>query len=284
MLDQLKNTILACFPDLADATFTLLTTGWDSVAVDVDDRLIFKFPRDPEAVEVLRREATMLTVIRPRVTIKVPDLEFFEKPVAFSKHTKLKGEPITKAQYELLGKAAKMSLAADITRFYAQLHAIEPNLLRTAGALPIDQWPSPDIILAGIQPYLPKNLILKAQQTLKAWTQLPPDLSIYGFFDGHGWNMAFDYSAQQLIGIYDFGDAGFGELHEEFIYTSFISKELTTAVIGYYEQITGRPIDRNRVHILTGVLLLTELADMADDAEHGAMCLENALTWLTDDS
>ncbi|QMW02358.1 phosphotransferase family protein [Spirosoma foliorum] len=284
MLDQLKNTILACFPDLADATFTLLTTGWDSVAVDIDDRLVFKFPRDPEAIEALRREATMLTVIRPSVTIQVPDLEFFEKPVTFSKHTKLKGEPVTRPQYELLGKVAKESLAKDIARFYGELHAIEPDLLRTAGALPIDQWPSPDIILAGIQPLLPKNLLPKAQQTLKTWAQLPPDLPIYGFFDGHGRNMAFDYSTQQLTGIYDFGDAGFGELHEEFIYTSFISKELTADVISHYEQLTGRTIDHNRVHTLTGVLLLTELADMVDDPEHGATCLENALTWLTENS
>lgn len=43
--DSLCETILAGFPELAGATFSLATAGWHSIAVDVDDRLIFKFPR-----------------------------------------------------------------------------------------------------------------------------------------------------------------------------------------------------------------------------------------------
>ena len=44
---------------------------------------------------------------------------------------------------------------------------------------------------------------------------MPPDPlgTVYGFFDGHGWNMAFDHARGRLNGIFDFGDSGFGPLH-----------------------------------------------------------------------
>lgn len=40
--DTLRAAIIRSFPELADAQFTPIVS-WDSVAVDVDDRLIFKF-------------------------------------------------------------------------------------------------------------------------------------------------------------------------------------------------------------------------------------------------
>lgn len=284
MLEPLKTIIVAHFPELADASFTLLTAGWDSVAVDVNDQIIFKFPRDEEGVDALRREAAMLAVVRPRVTLPVPDLLFFDNPRPFSRHTKLIGDHLVTAQYEQLPEVARQRLADDVARFYAELHAIEPGLLQAAGALPMDQWPDPDAILADIQPYLSPAQLVKAQKILDTWAQLTDDPygTTFGFFDGHGWNMAFDHERQQLAGMYDFGDAGFGELHEEFIYTSFISPELTDRVIMQYEGLTGRPIDRERVAILTGVLLLVELADMGDDADQAAYVLQNAQSWLAD--
>lgn len=285
MLHHFKSIIVAHFPELSDASFTLLTQGWDSFAVDVDDRFIFKFPRDEQGGEDLRREAAMLAVVRPRLTLPVPDLQFFDTPQPFSKHTKLNGEHLLTAQYEELSSHAKQTLADDVALFYAQLHAMEPALLQATGAMLTNTWSTPDVIIDGIRPHLSETLFDKAQRTLDQWVRLTDDPYgiTFGFFDGHGWNMAFDYDTQRLMGMYDFGDAGFGELHEEFIYTSFISVDLTSRVIGAYEQITGRTIERNRVYILTGILLLVELAEMGEDSDLSTLVLQNALNWLNAD-
>lgn len=282
MLHHFKSIIVDHFPELSDASFTLLTQGWDSLAVDVDDRFMFKFPRDEQGGEDLRREAAILAVVRPRLTLPVPDLQFFETPRPFSRHTKLTGEHLLTAQYEGLSSNAKQTLAEDVALFYAQLHTIEPALLQATGAGALNSWPTPDVIIEGIRPHLPEALLNKAQRTLDQWAQLTDDPYgiTFGFFDAHGWNMAFDHGTQRLMGIYDFGDAGFRELHEEFIYTSFISVDLTSRVIGAYEKITGRTIERNRVYVLTGILLLVELAEMGEDADLSTLVLQNALTWL----
>ena len=109
-----------------------------------------------------------------------------------------------------------------------------------------------------------------AASTIDAYEALGPDPhgETYGFFDGHGWNMAFDHQRGRLNGIYDFADSGFGPLHQEFIYSNLVSPDLTERIITAYERETGRRIDRRRVSILSGMHRLTELAELADDPEH----------------
>jgi hypothetical protein len=117
-----------------------------------------------------------------------------------------------------------------------------------------------------------------AERTVAAWQDLPPDPdgTVYGFFDGHGWNMAFDHHRQQLNGIYDFAGSGFGDLHQEFIYTSFIAPDLTARIITAYEALTGRALDRQRIALLTGV---HRLAELADDPVHLPAMIRHVADW-----
>jgi hypothetical protein len=93
--------------------------------------------------------------------------------------------------------------------------------------------------------------------------------------------MAFDHTNQKLNGIYDFADASFGQLHEEFIYSSFISFQLTSSLMTCYQKLTGRFLDQERVLILSGVLRLVELAQSGSDARHGETVRQNAIEWLS---
>jgi hypothetical protein len=136
-------------------------------------------------------------------------------------------------------------------------------------------------ILRQISPVLPKHLTHFAERTIHAFQNLEPDPygQTYGFFDGHGWNMAFDHTHQKLNGIYDFADSGFGPLHQEFIYSNLISANLTERIIDEYEHITGCVLNRERISLLTGVHRLSELAELADDPEHVPMMLKFIEQW-----
>jgi hypothetical protein len=116
---------------------------------------------------------------------------------------------------------------------------------------------------------------------MRQWAAPGPDPygERYGFFDGHGWNMAFDHQRQRLNGVYDFGDSGIGALHREFIYSSLISPELTERIIGAYELQTGRLIDRKRVAVLTGTHRLWELAGEAHLPENVPSLLRSLELW-----
>lgn len=283
-LTSLKATLLTHFPDLAEARFTLHTIGWHSIAVDVDDRLIFKFPRHDEAERALRTEASLLRVIRPAVTMPVPDLVLYDGPPPFSRHAKLPGEHLVGDDYARLSHAAKQTLADDLALFYAQLHALDRTTMSAAGAAPVHPWPSPERILAQAWPVLPMSLRAVARKTVDAWRDLPPDPlgDTYGFFDGHGWNMAFDHARGTLAGIYDFADSGFGDVHREFVYSNFIAPDLTERIVGAYEVLTARALDRERIDILTGAFRFAELGGAAqDEPAHLPLALKNVENWAS---
>jgi Ser/Thr protein kinase RdoA (MazF antagonist) len=120
-----------------------------------------------------------------------------------------------------------------------------------------------------------------AVRTVDDFDALPPDPhgTTYGFFDGHGWNMAFDHAQGRLNGVYDFADSGLGPLHQDFIYSNFISPDLTGRIVTAYEALTGRRLDRRRITVLTGFHRLSELAALADRPEHLPDMIRHVAEW-----
>jgi aminoglycoside phosphotransferase (APT) family kinase protein len=262
-----RRAIIARYPELAGVAFTALDVGWDSLAIDVDDRLIFKFPKHGEAETRLRREVRFLEVIRPNVSMPVPDIKLHEGPPVFSAHAKLKGAYLLADGYARLTEAQRQVTAEKLARFYADLHAISVSRMEEAGALPLPTWLRKEEVLEKALPHLAPQFHSWGRETLDEWAALPADPhgTVFGFYDGHGWNMAFDHGRGTLNGVYDFADAGLGPLQQDFIYSSFIDEDLTLRIIACYERITGKSIDRRRVDILTGTYRLHELAGIAHD-------------------
>jgi aminoglycoside phosphotransferase (APT) family kinase protein len=280
-LDALRAVIIERFPEHAGGQFSLLAEGWDSVAVDVDDQLIFKFPRHPRGEAALRREVAILAVVGGAVSMPVPSLTLFEMPQTFSRHAKIPGDHLVTAQYNDLPELSRQQLGEAMGRFYAELHAIDPARALAAGAEPVETWLRAEAILRLVWPVLPEPLRAFAQATTERWAALPADPhgQTYGFFDGHGWNMAFNHTERRLNGVYDFADSGIGPLHQEFIYSSLISADLTERIIATYESHTGRAIDRERVDLLTATHRLWELAVQAHLPDHIAGLLAALWAW-----
>ncbi|WP_426229469.1 phosphotransferase family protein [Pararhizobium sp. DWP3-4] len=279
--DHFRSIITTIFPELAPSRFELATAGWDSVAVDVDDRLIFKFPRHAVAEKALQREAQLLTVIRPQISMPVPNLRIISGPPLFSVHEKLKGVHLLTADYDRLPEAARQRLGEMLGRFYAELHGLDEAKMLAAGAGPVAPWQPVAAMRERALPMLTADTRQKAEAAIDAFEQLPPDPygTTYGFFDGHGWNMAFDHANQRLTGMYDFANSGFAPVHQEFIYARFVSADLTERIIASYETRTGRAIDRQRVDILTAAHRLSELAELTDNPEHVDIMIDSVENW-----
>jgi hypothetical protein len=277
----MRAAIVAAFPEHANSRLTLLAFGWDCLAVDADDRLIFKFPRHAAAERSLLREARLLAIVRPAVTMPVPDLTLVPGPPLFSRHVKLKGEHLLAGQYDALPGPARQRMAAELALFYAELHRLPAEPMEAAGAGPVKPWLPPAEILRRAWPLLPEELRAYADRTVAGWQDLgdDPHGTIYGFFDGHGLNMAFDHAAQRLNGMYDFGDSGFASMHQEFIYSNWTAPDLTARIVAGYEALTGRQLDRARIELLSGVIRLSELAEVADDTDQVAGKVRTVADW-----
>lgn len=283
-IDRFRSAIVRSFPALAGAAFRFLPEGWHSVAVEADGRFVFKFPKDEKARRALLREAALLEAIRPRVRLPVPAMRIHRGPPIFSSHEKLEGEQLLAAEYRTLPEEARDRLARDLARFYAELHRLDIGLMKAAGAEPIGAWETPEDVRRKAVPALPEELREAARRTVRAYERLPPDPrgTIYGFFDGHGWNMAFDHARGVLNGVYDFADSGLGPLHQEFVYSSFIARDLTERIVAAYERMSGLTLDRRRIAVLTGFHRLSELASLADDPRHRPAMIRSFADWIAE--
>lgn len=132
--EALRQAIVAAFPDLAGADFSVAGLGWHSLAVEADGRLIFKFPQGAEAEQALLREARLMGAVRPFVTMPIPDMSIHRGPPLFSWHGKLPGRTLEQPAYASLGEKARNRLADDIATFFSQLHVIPPKVMHDAPA------------------------------------------------------------------------------------------------------------------------------------------------------
>jgi aminoglycoside phosphotransferase (APT) family kinase protein len=273
--DEYRAAIASVRPELAGVPMVVHTAGWDSDAVEVGDT-IFKFPKRADAIPRLRKEASLLALIRPRVPLTVPDMRLHEMPVVFSEHTKIPGEMIETPQYDVLTALQRQAMAEALAGFYAALHAIPTEEARAAGATPKLGWPPSLQIMAEAVTILPASLHEWARAVLAAYEALPSGDDVFGYFDGHGWNMAFDHGHGVLKGVYDFADAGIGSRARDLNYSNFISADLTDRILAAYEKQTGRTIDRREVALHTAV---QRLAELGEEQKAPAWFLANVVQW-----
>jgi len=279
-----RPLISRLFPKLASVQLKM-HQGWHSVAIDADNRLIFKFPKNEKAKQALKKEVALLAVIQPRIKMRVPDMQLHQEDkeaLFFSIHKKIPGEALETKNYDALPENAKNKLAKKMAQFYLQLHCLNPEELQAAGADTIEAWHTSEDIIKNAIPLLNNELQSIAKVIVHQFNALPPDPygTTYGFFEGHGWNMAFDHQRGILNGIYDFADSGFGALHQEFIYSNFISPDLTERIIKEYERRSKRTIDRKRINILTGYHRLSEIAEVVAMLQHLPMMIGHFEEWL----
>jgi hypothetical protein len=267
--------IAAVRPDLAGQPMLLHAEGWDSDAVEAGGA-VFKFPKRPQAGPRLRREARLLALIGPRVPVAVPAMRLHETPVLFSEHEKIAGEMIDTPQYEVLTAAQRDAMAARLAGFYAALHAIPVAEAVAAGAEPNPGWPPAASIMVLAEAHLPRPLHDFARRVLAAYDALPADDTVLGYYDGHGWNMAFDHTRGVLNGLYDFADAGLGARHKDFACANFISADLTERLMAAYQRLTGLAVDRRAVALHTAV---QRLAELGAEAKAEEWFVANMLQW-----
>jgi aminoglycoside phosphotransferase (APT) family kinase protein len=270
-----RQAIAEVRPDLAGEPLVLHTRGWDSDAVEAGDT-IFKFPKRPEAVDRLKLEARILALVRPRVPLAVPDLRLHETSRVFSEHRMIPGEVIETAHYDALSEQQKAGMAEALAGFYAALHAIPVAAATAIGVGPKPGWLRGEVALPKLAARLPTSMHDYARHAFAAYESLPPEDDIFGYFDGHGWNMAFDHSRGVLNGVYDFADAGIGPRSRDFTYTNLTSGDLTLRIIAIYNRITGSAIDPRTVAIRTAVQTLSELAGEDEDLD---IFVAGAMRW-----
>jgi len=251
---------------------------------------IFRFPPNIERYELLKKEEKIQKGLTGRVTLKIPDTRVYDQaygcPV-FTVHRKIAGVPLDSGMYDHLSQGARYRLITDLANFFYQTHRVPLHLacewldLQTWGESTAEvlaplygklEWFDSQTVtfigqaLSNVLEFEQINLF---NQTVEAFAGLdtnPHDL-VFGHGDLHGYNMAIetDESGPKLTGVFDFGNAGILDVHEDFFRLSLISEDLLERVIYIYQNFSRqqRILNRRRLAIYYRAFLFYLMAGQA---------------------
>jgi aminoglycoside phosphotransferase (APT) family kinase protein len=249
-------------PDLPITSITIIETGWDHLVAEVNGDWIFRFPRTVESIANLEREKQLLDYLKNHITLAIPHYHYVGTDTAFVGYRKIPGISLTPPVYAGLDLDVRHNIAQTLASFFTELHhavskeqALQwgyTNIIR-----PLDQMES---TLVGT---LPINIAIMIQKAIAYAREDLHKEQDFVFFhqDVNGDNSAFNATTRQIIGVFDFSDAGIGPRSLEFAELFFIDAELARLTAEIYMKMNKVPnplIGGAADHILRKATLMLE--------------------------
>lgn len=136
-----RESIRAAFPELRVERCAYLAEGWDSVAVEVNGALVFRFPKRTEVAEWLAWEIRLTAALAPALPVPIPRFTHVAPAASgrppFAGYPKLGGVGLDGAPGLL---DAHPTLVAQLAAFLAALHDF-PRERAVACGVPDTTWP-----------------------------------------------------------------------------------------------------------------------------------------------
>ena len=104
--------------------FFVLGQGLDSIAYLVNYEYIFKQSKHDEARTNLKKEIQVLNYLKGKVTLQIPDIEYYSEEYGICGYKEIKGEKLTPVIYENMSDDEKDRLAQNIALFLREMHSI----------------------------------------------------------------------------------------------------------------------------------------------------------------
>jgi aminoglycoside 2''-phosphotransferase len=216
--DYIKH-IQHTFPDLDIQDVKINREGMVNVVVIVNQARVFRFPREPWGVVLLRQEAKALDLVRRYVDLPTPDWDYRSDEMV--SYPLIPGDPLLTDDVLRMSEKEKDAVAETLAVFLKQVHSIPMAEIKaakidcSASARSIDDW---------------LQLYQDVQETLfplmwadgRTWVKrhFAPLLANSAFMDYKPrfvngdlatYHLLFNPQTKLLNGIIDFGTAGIGD-------------------------------------------------------------------------
>ncbi len=188
----------------------------------INETLIVRFPRHPQAVATLTREVAVLRRLQGRLPLPIPNPTLtVEAPesatVRWMAYPRIPGEPLWDDELHALPATAQQQIARQLAGFLQTLHALP---IGAFGAdLPVrDEAQHWDALFAAFRAELYPFMRPDAQSAIDALhVEIMADLRarppypalIHGDFGGG--NILYDPATHQVTGVIDFGSVAIGD-------------------------------------------------------------------------
>lgn len=142
-LEKGKNEIIKRYPVLSNCEFKADNSGWTNFAIKVDNKYLFRFPKNDDAYYSINKEYKILEILNKKLqnNIKVPDYIFsnLNSDCPFVGYEIIQGEFLTADLFDSLSGEKKESVLNNMAIFLNTLHSIDYSELNLEPVDPI-KW------------------------------------------------------------------------------------------------------------------------------------------------
>ena len=214
-LNWLEDTI----PDLAIKSAQVNELGMNNIVIEVNNDLIFRFPRYEQGIEQLRRETNLLERLAGQLPLPIPQPKYINltnvPEKSFCGYQKLPGEPLWGEDIPVC-QDIRRRLAGQLGIFLSTLHSMPAEDFlsnsNSRGHFAHWQWfyaQVRDKLFHYMRPEARNQVSMHFEDYLTAKNFSFEDVLIHGDFGPT--NILWDRERGSISGIIDFGSAGPGD-------------------------------------------------------------------------
>lgn len=117
-------------------SFRPICDGWDFFVLEVNGEWMFRFPRRPEGIAQLKREACFLEKASPHLPVPVPRYEMvcLDREQPFGGYRKVAGFSLSEV------RDIPSDIPGDLGRFLSALHSLPPEMVPLSDNMMPEDW------------------------------------------------------------------------------------------------------------------------------------------------
>lgn len=117
-LQKIKND----FPQIKWKKHRILTHGFDHIIIVLDEKIIFRFPKDKKYKSAFENEIQLLHYLKKKVRVGIPEYNYISKDKSIAGYDMVGGRELTLSRFRKLSASEKDTIAKQLAEFISTLH------------------------------------------------------------------------------------------------------------------------------------------------------------------
>jgi len=219
-----------------------LTHGWDHVIVILDDKIVFRFPKEVsrELRDELYDETRLLKYLINKVQVGIPKYEYVSNNKSFAGYRILGGRELTSTYYKKLPTSDKERVARQLADFLTTLHATPKSVITKYNIRREDSRKEHNGLVRDTRKYLSPRLNKKENLAIEQFlldlkATFKHDYSEVLVHNDLIWEHILWNDKNKQVNIIDFSDRSVGDPAIDFAGLWEYGRKLTNRVYELYQ-------------------------------------------------
>lgn len=165
------------FPRIRFNQARLITAGYDSNVIVLDEKIVFSFPKPKyDCLEKMQRQIRIVPLLNKEITLRIPNFKYIPENKLFAGYQYVAGAPLSNKIIKGLSPKQREACAKQVANFINELQAFSVPVAKKSG--------------------------VKMDGSVKN-KKIQPVLVHQDLIDEH---ILFDLKKKKIVGVIDFGD------------------------------------------------------------------------------